>query len=214
MNTKSSFFPPKFPKPQASANTVFSKTPFFLKNPLGFPSTPAFSYQTPLRCGKLGKFPFHDDLWALFRPFFKTCSRNHTFSRFSPDFPPLFPVFFPFFYPKTYIFPKNLDLPAEPALPRSHLRNAYFPSFIPSDPHPHPGNCHLSPKKLFQVISLSSYFFNKNTSPQETPDFQLAHPETPIFPPKPHETQRNRQKTSPYPTLSPTIFDQKPRPVR
>ena len=66
LNTKSSFFPPKFPKPQASVNTTFSKTPFFLKTPLGFPSTPAFSYQTPLRCGKLGKFYFYDDLWAIF----------------------------------------------------------------------------------------------------------------------------------------------------
>ena len=70
LNTKSSFFPPKFPKPQASANTTFSKTQFFLKNPVGFPSTPVFSYQTPVRCGKLGKFHFYDDLWPLFWPFF------------------------------------------------------------------------------------------------------------------------------------------------
>ena len=62
LNTKPSFFPPKFQKPQASVNTAFSKTPFFLKNLVGFPSTPAFSYQTPLRCGKLGKFHFYDDL--------------------------------------------------------------------------------------------------------------------------------------------------------
>ena len=98
LNTKSTFFPPKFPKPQASVNTTFSKTPFFLKNLVGFPSTPAFSYQTPLRCGKLGKFHFYDDLCALFRPFFKTCSGNPTFSRFLSDFTPLFPVSPPFFY--------------------------------------------------------------------------------------------------------------------
>ena len=204
LNTKSSFSPLNFPKPQASVNTTFSKTQFFLKNLVGFPSTPAFSYQTPLRCGKLGKFPFYDDLWALFRPFFKTCSGNHTFSRFSSDFTPLFPVFFPFFTQKISIFPKNLDLPSEPALPHFHLRNTYFLSFIPPDSHPHPWNRHLSPKKLLQVISLASYFFNKNTSPQESP----------IFPVKPHKTQKNHQKTSPYTTLSPTIFTQKPRPVR
>ena len=66
LNIKSSFSPPKFPKSQASVNTTFSKPQFFLKNPVGFPSTPAFSYQTPLRCGKLGKFHFYDDLWPLF----------------------------------------------------------------------------------------------------------------------------------------------------
>ena len=144
-------------------NTTFLKTPFFLKNPVGFPSLLAFSYQTPLRCGKLGKVHFYDDLWPLFCPFFKTCFKNHTFSRFSPDFTPLFPVSPPFFTKKTTIFPKNRDLPAEPALPRSHLKTPYFPSFTPppSDPHPHPRNCRLSPKNLLQVISLSSYFFKK-----------------------------------------------------
>ena len=125
-----------------------------------------------------------------------------------PDFPPIFPPFFPFPLPffiyKTIIFQKNIDLPSEPALSHSHLRNAYFPSFAPPDPYPHPRNWHLSPKKHLQVISLASYFFNKNTSPQESP----------IFPVKPHKTQKNHQKTSPYPTLSPTIFDQKPRPLR
>ena len=118
LNTKSIFFTSNFQKPQASVNTTFSKTPFFFKNPVGFPSTPAFSYQAPLRCGKLGKFHFYDDLWGLFRPFFKTCSRNHTFSRFSPDFPPLFPVFSPHFLPKTPHFSEK---------PRSTIRTSPLP---------------------------------------------------------------------------------------
>ena len=66
LNTKSCFSHLNFLNPQASVNTTFLKTQFFLKKPLGFPSTLAFSYQTPLRCGKLGKFHFYDDLWPLF----------------------------------------------------------------------------------------------------------------------------------------------------
>ena len=150
----------------------------------------------------------------FFAHFLRPDLETTLFHVFRPILPPFFPFSPPLFTKKTTIFPKNLDLPSEPALPRSHLRNTYFPSFVPPDPHPHPRNCQLSPKKHLQVISLSSYFFNKNTSPQESPDFQPAHPETPIFPVKPHKTQRNHQKTSPYPTLSPTIFDQKPHPVR
>ena len=98
LNTKSCFSYLNFPNPQASVNTIFSKTQFFLKTPLGFPSTPSFSYQTPLRCGKLGKFHFYDDLCPTFYPFFETCFENPTFSRFSPDFSPLFLVSSPFFY--------------------------------------------------------------------------------------------------------------------
>ena len=150
----------------------------------------------------------------FFVHFLRPAPETTIFPVFYPILPPFFPFPSPFFPQKIVIFPKNLDLPAEPALLRFHLRTAYFPSFPPPDPHPHPGNCHLSPKKHFQVISLSSYFFNKNTSPQESPDFPPAHPKTPIFPLKPHKTQKNHQKTSPYTTLSPTIFTQKPRPVR
>ena len=118
LNTKSSFFPPKFSNPQASVNTTFSKTPFFLKNLVGFPSTPAFSYQTPLRCGKLGKFHFYDDLCPLFYPFFETCFRNFTFSCFLPDFTPLFLVSCPLFHQenpplfrKTSIYHQNHPSP-------------------------------------------------------------------------------------------------------
>ena len=120
------------------------------------------------------------------------------FPVFRPILPPFFPFLPLFFTRKPPIFPKNFDLPSEPALPRSYLRTLYF---LPLPPHypPHPQNCHLSPKKHLQVISLFSYFFNKNTSPQESPDFPPAHPKTPIFPSKPHKTQKNHQKTSPSP---------------
>ena len=142
----------------------------------------------------------------FFDRFLRPALETTLFHVFYPILPPFFPFPSPFFTQKIVIFPKNLDLPAEPALLRFHLRTAYFPSFPPPDPHPHPGNCHLSPKKHFQVISLSSYFFNKNTSPQESPDFPPAHPKTPIFPLKPHKTQKNHQKTSPSPYPIPYHF--------
>ena len=155
MNTKSSFFPPKFPKPQASVNTTFSKTPFFLKNPLGFPSTPAFSYQTPLRCGKLGKFHFYDDLWIIFWPFFKTCSGNHTFSRFSSDFTPLFLVFLPFFYLRNPYFsekPRSTSrirpLPFPPENPLFSSNYFNFQPEIPKTPKT-PIPCPTYPNILF-----------------------------------------------------------------
>ena len=204
MNTKSSFFPPKFPKPQARVNTTFSKTPFFLKNPVGFPSTPAFSYQTPLRCGKLGKFPFYDDLWALFYPFFKTCSRNPPFSRFSPDFTPLFPVFLPFFYPWNLHFSEK---------PRSTIRTSP-PPFPPENP-------------LF-----SSNYFNfwpeipktlKTPIPCPTPPYTLLipYPHTlpwhPIYqgrtPSKPLKIPRNPHKPPKNPHKNPHLPPPSPAPI-
>ena len=159
LNTKSVFSPSNFQKPQASVNTTFSKTPFFLKNPVGFPSTLAFSYQTPLRCGKLGKFHFYDDLWGLFRPFFKTCSRNHTFSRFSPDFPPLFPVSSPFFY---------LQNPPFSEKPRSTNRTSP-PPFPPEN-------------SLFS----SNYFHTLSTYPYPPPHLSRVPLGNPLKPRKPH----------------------------
>ena len=149
---------------------------------MGFPSTLAFSYQTPLRCGKLGKVHFYDDLWAIFWPFFETCFENHTFSRFFPDFPPLFPVSSPLFYQETPHFsekPRSTSRTSPPPFPPENPLFSFTYSLIPS----HPQNCHLSPKKLLQVILLSPRFSNKNlikprkilNNPLLTPPPSLYH---------------------------------------
>ena len=163
------------------------KTHYFSIKPLSLQDPPIFD-QTPLRCGKLGKFHFYDDLWALFRPFFKTCSRNHTFSRFSSDFTPLFPVPHPIFY---------LQNPHFSEKPRFTSRTSP-PPFPPENP-------------LFS----SNYFHTLSTYPYPTPYLLRVPPrksiktqETPLKPRKPHKILN-------YPTpLPPTSFNQKPHQVR
>ena len=120
----------------------------------------------------------------FFIHFLRPAPETTLFPVFPPIFPPFFPFLPPFFIYKPPIFPKNLVLPAEPALSHSHLKTHYF-------------------------LPITSIFHQKLSNPQKLPypallipipysySIHISFPDTPFIkgtPRKPMKTPRNPHK--------------------